>query len=342
VLTNIAAQFQFDKPQTEARPTITRAYPRKLTDLFAGEQLVWVGRYREPGPVKLTLSGDLGGKRQTYTVAANFAAHSVPDANAFVEKVWATRRIGELIDEIDLNGKNRELTDELVHLSLKYGIMTPYTSFLADEHVDLANRSNLNRRAGESLNQLQAADGTSGFEQRKFKQRAKSADLLPPPANFGGGFGGMGGGGMGGGGAGMGGGGGRGGGGGGMGGGGMGGAAVPSPAPVSPMSMSGKSVRSWRKRQTAPQPGDRSEVSPRPVMQTVGDKTFYWKNNRWRDADLTEETEKDPIRVQQFTDAYFALAARDNGRFSKYLALEGPILVRLDDKTYLIEAAETK
>jgi hypothetical protein len=77
-------------------------------------------------------------------------------------------------------------------------------------------------------------------------------------------------------------------------------------------------------------------------MQTVGDKTFYWKNDRWRDADLTEETEKDPIRVQQFSEAYFGLAARDSGRFAKYLALDGPILVRLDDKTYLIEAAETK
>ncbi len=330
MLTHVRRKFDFDKPRSETRPTITRAYPRKLTDLFAGEQLVWVGRYREPGPVKLTLSGDLSGKRQTYTVTANLAAHSVPDANAFVEKVWATRRIGELIDEIDLNGKNRELTDELVHLSLKYGIMTPYTSFLADERVDLANRSNLNRRAGESLNQLQAADGASGFEQRKFKQRAKSADLLPPPANFGGGFGGMGGGGMGGGGAGM---------GGGFGGG-MGGAAVPSPAPVSPMSMSGKSVRSTRKRQTAPQPSEHSEVSSRPVMQTVGDKTFYWKNNRWRDADLTEETEKNPIRVAQFSDGYFALAAHDNGRFAKYFALDGPILVRLDDKTYLIEPVE--
>lgn len=126
----------------------------------------------------------------------------------------------------------------------------------------------------------------------------------------------------------------------GMGGGGMGGAAVPRPDPVSPMSMSGKSVRSSRKRQTAGQPSGRSEDSPRHVMQTVGDKTFYWKNNRWRDADLTEETEKDPIRVQQFSETYFALASRDSGRFAKYLALEGRILVRLDDKTYLIEPAE--
>ena len=75
-------------------------------------------------------------------------------------------------------------------------------------------------------------------------------------------------------------------------------------------------------------------------MQTVGDKTFYWKNNRWRDAELTEETEKNPTRVEQFSVAYFMLASRDNGRFAKYLALDGPILVRLDEKTYLIEPAE--
>jgi hypothetical protein len=74
-------------------------------------------------------------------------------------------------------------------------------------------------------------------------------------------------------------------------------------------------------------------------VQTVGDKTFYWKNNRWRDADVTAENEKTPTRVAQFSDAYFALAARDNGRFAKYLALDGPMLVRLDGKTYLIEPA---
>jgi hypothetical protein len=83
-----------------------------------------------------------------------------------------------------------------------------------------------------------------------------------------------------------------------------------------------------------------SDGSSKPVMQTVGDKTFYWRDGHWRDADLTEETEKGPTRVEQFSDAYFALAARDDGRLAKYLALEGPILVRLDDKTYLIEPAE--
>jgi Ca-activated chloride channel family protein len=346
LLTNVDVKVEFDKPEAQPRPPISRTYPRKLSDLFAGEQLVWVGRYREPGAVKVTLSGDLAGKRQTYTLAANLTAHSFPDANSFVEKVWAARRIGELIDEIDLNGRNKELTDELVHLSLKHGIMTPYTSFLADERVDLTDRRSLGIRAGQQLEQLQAAEGASGFEQRDFKQRAKAADQAPAQTGFGsgGGFGMGGGGGRGGGGARIAGGGGTGGGRGGLGGGGGvigGGADVDKPAPVSPMSMSGKSVRSPRKRQTASKQNGRREEPNRPVVQTVADKTFYWKNNRWRDADLTEETEKNPVRIQQFSDAYFALASRDNGRFAKYLTLDGPILVRLEDKTYLIEPAQT-
>jgi Ca-activated chloride channel homolog len=380
LLTNVDVKFEFDKPAALAAPSISRTYPRNLTDLFAGEQLVWVGRYRESGSVKLTLSGDLAGKRQAFTLIADLAAHSVPNANAFVEKVWATRRIGELIDEIDLNGKNKELTDELVHLSLKHGIMTPYTSFLADERVDLADRHNLGIRAGESLDQLQATDGASGFEQREFKRKTRAADQAPTQSSFGGGLGGMGrglggggfdlggfrnggnalrgqdsskaegfrgaqggsgGGGIGGGGGGRGFGGAMGGGGaGGFGGGGLGGGVSTGDRDSLP-----------EERRSAPSHGGRrnahsqtqraSEGSSRPAVQTVGDKTFYWKNNRWRDAELTEETEKNPTRVEQFSDAYFALASRNNGRFAKYLSLDGPILVRLDDKTYLIEPPVT-
>ena len=51
------------------------------------------------------------------------------------------RRLGDLIDQIDLHGQNKELVDELVALSTKYGILTPYTSFLADERVQLHARA---------------------------------------------------------------------------------------------------------------------------------------------------------------------------------------------------------
>ena len=50
-----------------------------------------------------------------------------------------------------MHGQNRELVDELVSLSTKYGILTPYTSFLADErvtlHASVANAGNGTRVA---------------------------------------------------------------------------------------------------------------------------------------------------------------------------------------------------
>ncbi len=55
------------------------------------------------------------------------------DANAFVAKLWATSRVGEIIDEIDLRGRN-ELVNELVELAELQAIpsycISLYNSFL--------------------------------------------------------------------------------------------------------------------------------------------------------------------------------------------------------------------
>ncbi len=162
-MTDLQVKFDFDSPPAAgSAESISRTYPRRLTDLFAGEQLVWVGRYRKAGPVKVTLSGLLGPTRETFPLRADLAERSVGDTNGFVEKVWATRRIGELIDEIDLHGQNHELVDELVELSKKHGIMTPYTSFLADEHVDLTDRQQVQIQAVQSLQKLKCFRGREG------------------------------------------------------------------------------------------------------------------------------------------------------------------------------------
>jgi len=51
----------------------------------------------------------------------------------FLPRLWATRKIGYLLNEIRLHGTEQELVDEIVDLSLRYGVMTPYTSFLVEE-----------------------------------------------------------------------------------------------------------------------------------------------------------------------------------------------------------------
>lgn len=109
----------------------TSQYPSPLPDLFKGEQLVVVGRYIGSGSGKITLTGDLNNKARRFEFPSDFTKSATD--HDFIPRLWATRRIGHLLDEIRLRGENRELKDEVVDLARKYGLVTPYTAFLIHE-----------------------------------------------------------------------------------------------------------------------------------------------------------------------------------------------------------------
>ncbi len=109
----------------------SQVYPRSLPDLFKGSQLVLVGRYRGKGPVSVVLTGKSGREEKRFVLEAR--ALVAGDPFNFLPRLWATRRIGYLIEEIRLQGSNQELADEIRRLGLKYGIVTPFTSFLVTE-----------------------------------------------------------------------------------------------------------------------------------------------------------------------------------------------------------------
>ncbi|MFQ6100035.1 MAG: VIT domain-containing protein [Anaerolineae bacterium] len=105
-------------------------YPYPLPDLFAGTQLILVGRYRDSGATKITLTGKVNGERQEFVYEGNFRVNGGDD---FIPRLWATRKIGHLLTQIRLHGERREWVDAVVALSVRYGIITPYTSFLIEE-----------------------------------------------------------------------------------------------------------------------------------------------------------------------------------------------------------------
>lgn len=111
------------------------SYPRSLPDLFRGSQLTIIGRYRNPidmNFVRLTLTGKSGGsERKFYYNNLHFAL--TEEANDFLPRLWATRRVGWLMEQVRTNGEQQELRDEIVDLGTRYGIVTPYTSYLALE-----------------------------------------------------------------------------------------------------------------------------------------------------------------------------------------------------------------
>jgi Ca-activated chloride channel family protein len=110
-------------------------YPRGLPDLFRGSQIILIGRYRNPIDmdfVRLTLSGNANGADKSFFYN-NLRFPMREDANDFLPRLWATRRVGWLMEQVRTNGEQQELRDEIVDLGTRYGIVTPYTSYLAVE-----------------------------------------------------------------------------------------------------------------------------------------------------------------------------------------------------------------
>jgi Ca-activated chloride channel family protein len=110
-------------------------YPRKLTDVFKGTQLTLIGRYKNASHLEnITLR--LRGKSGRETRDFNYANLDFPlrsEQNEFLPRLWATRRVGWLVEQIRSNGENKELRDEIVQLGTRFGIVTPYTSYLATD-----------------------------------------------------------------------------------------------------------------------------------------------------------------------------------------------------------------
>ena len=105
-------------------------YPETMPDLFAGTQVVQVGRYRDPDAFTLTLEGRVGGESKTFAYPAVF-----PEEGGFpvVSRIWASKKIAYLLEQIEILGEQRELKDAVKALGLAYQIVTPYTSMLVTE-----------------------------------------------------------------------------------------------------------------------------------------------------------------------------------------------------------------
>ncbi|CAN5127787.1 VIT domain-containing protein [soil metagenome] len=110
-------------------------YPRKMADLFRGMQMTVVGRYRNTDDlnnITLKLTGKTGREVRTFNyMNLDFPVRS--DENNFLPRLWASRRVGWLLEQIRANGETKEVKDEVVGLGTRYGLVTPYTSYLATD-----------------------------------------------------------------------------------------------------------------------------------------------------------------------------------------------------------------
>jgi Ca-activated chloride channel family protein len=160
-------------------------YPYPLPDLFAGTQLVLVGRYRDGGPATVTLEGMVNGRTQRFVYEdLTFRDRG---GDEFIAPLWATRKIGYLLNQIRLRGESQELVDEIVELSIRYGIITPYTSFLVEEPTRALSREGRDEIADEAYEMMATATpapvaGAQAVEKAQAQAELEAAEAPAAPA----------------------------------------------------------------------------------------------------------------------------------------------------------------
>lgn len=181
VLTDI--ELDFEGAQVEY------LYPRKMPDLFRGTQLTIFGRYKNAADLRnsvVRLKGRTGRKSRIFDYEKlNFPLRA--EENDFLPRLWATRRVGWLMEQIRVGGEQKELRDEIVELGTRYGIVTPYTSYLAtdgsendDRRRDLPtvsrNRASDSLLNAPSMAQSSGAGAVKSSKEAKAKSEAETLD----------------------------------------------------------------------------------------------------------------------------------------------------------------------
>jgi len=182
----------FEVVGTEGR--VREMQPAALGDVFEGDQVVVLGQYESETPVRVRVKGMLGSREVSFETVIDPALAS--PRNGFVPRLWATRKVAALVDEVRQAGaegasqsdaRMKELVDEIVRLSTRYGVLTEYTAFLAREDTSHSPAAMPQLRAGVELNlrdRAQGVRGGGGGVSQQADVAAKQAASNAPAAGF--------------------------------------------------------------------------------------------------------------------------------------------------------------
>jgi Ca-activated chloride channel family protein len=276
-------------------------YPRQMPDVFRGTQVTLIGRYRNPSDlsgVALRLTGRTGAAARSF-VYNDLSFPLQSERNDFLPRLWATRRVGWLMEQIRTNGAQKELTDEIVDLGTRYGIVTPYTSYLAlepdsvtvtaDDQVMPITRG---RRPARASNPSGApvVDGTSsgvgGAGGAPMRARVYSLPAAPPRE--------------------------------------------------AASAKTGEVAVRQSKRDRAQQETVRVESDETSgAVRAVGGKTFYLREGVWVDAEFKAEAKLPETALEFGGDEYFALLKREP-QLARFFSLGERVLVVHKGRVYRV------
>ncbi len=165
---------------------VEEVYPPVLPDLYAGTQITVTGRYRIPaagsGRTLIGLTGQVNSRSESFSYQVDFESDDGRSgSNSYIPRLWATRKIGYLLSQIRYQGENQEWVDAIIQLSIRYGIITPYTSFLIEER-DIYSTEGFDD-AAEELMQVYSGPsvGAEAVDKADAESNLRSAESVPQP-----------------------------------------------------------------------------------------------------------------------------------------------------------------
>ena len=167
--------------------------PTVLKDLFAGDRLVVLGRYLGSDELVFELSGNYRGRQCSFQFG--FDPNHADVRNGFIPRLWASRKVAELINQIQILGADPglsendpriiELTTSIIALSTEFGIITEYTAFLALEGTELSNAAQvLNLTAGNLAEGASDRSGSESVSQSVNNAMQRSQDVLNRDSSY--------------------------------------------------------------------------------------------------------------------------------------------------------------
>ncbi len=151
-------------------------FPAEIPDLFQGSSLLLTGRYQATGErATVRVRGRAGEELREYVY--HFDLAEIGERH-FVPRLWATRRIGLLLDQVRVEGENAALVEEIRTLGLAYGLVTPYTTFVIQGQTEgAASADNMALYGRTEVNQASGQTTIMARVQNQAYQLASQADL---------------------------------------------------------------------------------------------------------------------------------------------------------------------
>jgi Ca-activated chloride channel family protein len=135
--------------------------PAGIPGIFAGNQALLTGRYDGDGKAAVTVTGTSAQGPEEFVYDVVFPERD--QADPAVAQLWAQRRVADLLTELRIEGVRDSLIEEIVAVANQFGIVTPYTAYLAEEpEMRLFEDDRFAMQAAEDSAEAFAAAPTSG------------------------------------------------------------------------------------------------------------------------------------------------------------------------------------